>query len=108
MACTASDDSAHKKLISQHIYKMPLTYGKDIQVTDVETLSCQNDGQNSRYLVRYRDVACFDVKTQSRNSLKCYKISCESPAIVRANGSVEFDLTPKKECQKMKTSPTRL
>ena len=99
--CPSSVESLQKKLISHHIHKYPLTYGKDIDIVKIETVDCSNES-SSHYVVYYNDFVCFDVSESERNLLKCNKVRCQSASTVSNAGSVEFDLAPSKSCQRLK------
>lgn len=98
--CSSSLENSQKKMIMQFIYKDPFAYGKDIEVTKVETLSCSL-GATQRYLVTYTDIVCYDLNDPNRELIKCYRIKCESPALILNSGIIEFDLAPQKSCEKI-------
>jgi hypothetical protein len=99
--CQPAIENLQKKLIIDHIYKYPLHYGKDVEVLKVETMNCPAQGSNS-YLVHYHDTVCYELKNTATELVKCYKVLCQSPALVGSQGNIDFELASLKTCSKDK------
>lgn len=98
--CHPTVANLQKKLLLEHVYKFPLTYGQDIVITRIDVIKCSNQGINE-YVVHYEDVSCVDLMDPERNLFKCINISCQSPAQVNSRGSVDFELAPLKACKQI-------
>ena len=99
--CFPSLEAQQKQLLTDHIYKHPLSYGKHVEVIKIDAQECLNS-KTTHYFVQYNDLICNDVNHPQKTLVKCQTVRCKSIGTVTASGKVTFETAPTQSCYKLK------